>query len=78
MVLLVAIFTLFIALYPYRRAEAWSWWAALTVGIITWGFMLPYTLIVGEIGATVATVLGAILFLVPIVLPARTILGRKA
>ncbi|TKJ46347.1 hypothetical protein CEE34_09025 [Candidatus Aerophobetes bacterium Ae_b3a] len=75
MVLLVGIFTVFVALYPYRKAEAWSWWAALIVGVTTWGYMLLYTLIIGEIGPLV---LGAILFLIAIVLPAKTMLSKSS
>jgi len=41
MMLLIGIFKIFISLYPYRKAEAWSWWTALTVGVIAYGFTLP-------------------------------------
>jgi len=78
MVLLIGIFKVFIASYPYRKAEAWSWWTALTVGVIAWGFMFPYSVIVGAKDTLVFSIIGFVLFLVAIVLPARTMLGGKS
>lgn len=77
MVLLIGMFKIFIGLYRYRRAEAWSWWAALTIGVIEWGFMFPYTAIVGGMSTLVFSIVGVVLFLVAIVLPARSILSKK-
>lgn len=77
MVLVIGIFKVFIALYPYRKAEAWSWWTALTVGVIVWSFMFPYSIIVGEIGGLVFNIIGFVLFLVAIVLPAKAMLSTK-
>ena len=77
MVLLIGIFKIFIALYPYRKAEAWSWWAALTVGVIAWSFMFPYSVIMGAKDTLVFNIIGAVLFLVAIVLPAKAMLSTK-
>lgn len=77
MVLLVGIFKIFIALYPYRKAETWSWWTALTIGLIAYSFILPYGIIVGDIGTLFINILALVLFLVAIVLPARAMLSKK-
>ena len=77
MVLLIGIFKVFIAFYPYRRAEAWSWWTALTVGVIAWSFMFPYSVIIGAKDTLFFNIIGAVLFLVAIVLPAKAILSTK-
>lgn len=60
MVLLIGIFKVFIALYPYRRAETWSWWTALIVGIIAWSFMFPYSVIIGAKNTLVFNIIGVI------------------
>ncbi len=78
MVLLIGILKVFIASYPYRKAEAWSWWTALTVGVIAWGFMLPFSVIIGAKDMLVFNIIGFVLFLVAIVLPAKTMLARKS
>jgi len=77
MVLLVGIFKIFIALYPYRKAETWSWWTALTIGVIAWGFMLPFGIIVGDVATLFINIIGVVLFLVAIILPARIMLSKK-
>ena len=77
MALLVGIFKIFIASYPYRKAEAWSWWTALTIGVIAYGFILPYGIIVGNIATLFINIIGVVLFLIAIVLPARVMLSKK-
>jgi len=74
---LVGVFKIFIALYPYRKAETWSWWTALTIGVIAYSFILPYSMIVGDIATLIFNVVAIILFLVAIVLPARAMLSKK-
>jgi len=77
MALLVGVFKIFIASYPYRKAEAWSWWTALTIGLIAYSFILPYGIIVGDIGSLFINIVALVLFLVAIVLPARAMLSKK-
>ena len=74
---LVGVFKIFIALYPYRKAETWSWWTALTIGVIAYSFILPYGIIVGDIGTLFINIVALVLFLVAIVLPARAMLSKK-
>jgi len=77
MALLVGIFKIFIASYPYRKAEAWSWWTALTIGVIAYSFILPYSIIVGDMATLFFNIIGVVLFLVAIVVPARAMLSKK-
>ena len=77
MALLVGVFKIFIASYPYRKAEAWSWWTALTIGVIAYSFILPYGIIVGDMATLFINIVGVVLFLVAIVLPARAMLSKK-
>jgi hypothetical protein len=77
MALLVGIFKIFIGLYPYRKAEAWSWWTALIIGVIAYGFILPYGIIVGDIATLFINIIGVVLFLIAIVMPARVMLSKK-
>ena len=78
MILLVGIFKIFIALYPYRKAESWSWWTALTIGVVAYGFILPYGVIVGELTMILFNLIAIVLFLVAIILPARAMLSKKS
>lgn len=81
MVLLLGIYKIFIALRPYRRAEAWSWWAILISGVIVWSYMFSKSAMIGNIGdidRLAPNILGIVIFLVAIVLPARAMLGGKA
>ena len=78
MLLLVGIFKTFIGLYPYRKAEAWSWWTALIVGIVAYSFVFPYSIIVGDATTLTFNIIGVVLFLVAIILPAKAILSKKS
>jgi len=57
-----------ITLGSYRKAERWSWWCLLVVGIMP---LLSCTI-------EVFTLVGWVLFILAIVIPARAILGKKA
>ena len=60
-----------ITLASYRKAERWSWWCLLLMGIIS---LLANTIFLGP---NSVTFWGWILFIIAIAIPARTILSKK-
>jgi len=69
-----------ISLAGYRKGEKWSWYTLLVSGIMAWSGGLMYHLTIGinkaPIGGTVI-IIGSIIFIVAIALPAKVILGKK-
>ncbi len=63
------------SLVPYRRAEKWSWWVLLIIGVVPllgWSFAL-------QGGAdTAAAIVGWTLLVLGLAIPAKAILGGKA
>ena len=78
--LLASILTIFITQKSYAQAEKWSWYALLIAGILTWGSLIGYRIVIGYVESIgiVTFLIGIILFVIGIALPAQAILGRKA
>ena len=65
----------------YSRAEKWSWYAMLVAGVITWGSLIGYKIVIGYIkpnASSMTFLVGATLLAIGLALPARAILGRKS
>jgi len=78
-VFVIAFLTILIAWKSYSKAEKWSWYAFLVTGIIGWGSSLTYHTIIGwDLMTLVMCIVGVILFVIGIVLPAKAILGRSS
>jgi len=63
-----------ISLVPYKKAEKWSWWVLLIIGIVPllgWSFELQGAIQI--VGAAV----GWILLVLGLAIPAKVILGKK-
>ena len=77
--LLVGVMVAMISHNSYAKGERWSWFALLVAGIMTWGVFIAYRILIGYWASVgiVPFLLGFVLFLVGIGLPARTILGRR-
>jgi hypothetical protein len=76
----VSLLIIFIAQKSYSRGEKWSWYALLITGTITWGSLIGYKIVIGYFQPTPSSmtfIIGAILFIVGIILPAKTILGKN-
>jgi hypothetical protein len=78
--LLASILTIFITQKSYAQAEKWSWYALLIAGILTWGSLIGYRIVIGYVESIgiVTFLIGIILFIIGIALPAQAILGKKA
>lgn len=78
--LAASVLMLFVARNSYKKGEKWSWFALLIAGIVTWGGLIGYKITSGYFDPTPSSltfVIGAILFLVGIAAPAKTILSRR-
>ena len=61
-----------ITLGSYRKAEKWSWWCLLVVGVAP---LVSSTL---AHGMQWATLTGWVLFILALAIPAKAILGKKS
>jgi len=72
---------IFICQKSYRKGEKWSWYALLIAGTVTWGSLIGYKVVTGYFEATLSSltfIVGLILFVIGITLPAKAILGDKS
>lgn len=80
MLLPVSILMVFITRNSYKKGEKWSWFALLIAGTLTWGGLIGYKIGAGYFNpnpSSLTFIIGAILFVVGISVPARTILGSR-
>jgi len=73
-----AISVLFIVWNSYRKGHKWSWYALFFGNAVGWGSSLVYHIVIGYAMATVMMIIGVILFLIGIAVPAKAILCGKA
>jgi hypothetical protein len=78
--LLLSILILFITNNFYKKGEKWAWYSLLITGIFIWGGLLGYRFLIGYWASTgiITFVLGTVLFIFAIVIPAKAILGKKS
>ena len=78
-VLSIAALVIGITLVAYRKGEKWSWYTLLISGIIGWGGSLSYFITLGIAGALIGSliaIIGTVLFVIAIALPAKAILSK--
>jgi len=74
--LLTSLLIIFITRKSYSKAEKWSWYALLIAGIMLWGSLIGYRFTIGYIAPSIITfIIGTILFVIGIALPAKEILS---
>lgn len=77
----ISVLMIFVTRKSYSKGEKWSWYALLIAGVVTWGSLIAYKVVTGYFDPTISSttfVIGAILFILGIALPARAILGKKS
>ena len=77
----ISLLMIFITQKSYSRGKKWSWYALLIAGIITWGSLIGYKVAIGYFEPTTSSmtfIIGAILFAIGIVLPAKAFLSKKS
>ena len=65
----------------YKKGETWSWYALLIGGCIFWGSLIGYKLVIGYFQPTPSSmtfIVGAILFILGLAVPAKAILTNKS
>jgi hypothetical protein len=76
--LLVSLLIIFITRKSYSKGEKWSWYALLIAGIMLWGSLIGYRFWIGYVAPSIVTfVIGTILFVIGITLPAKQIFAEK-
>jgi hypothetical protein len=79
--LAISLLMIFITRKSYNKGEKWSWYALLIAGAVMWGSLLAYKVVTGYFDPTLSSttfIIGAILFVIGISLPARAILGQES
>ena len=77
----ISVLMIFITQKSYSKGEKWSWYALLIAGAVMWGSLLAYKVVTGYFDPTLSSttfIIGAILFILGISLPARAILGQES
>jgi len=80
-VLSAAALVIGITLTSYRKGARWSWYTLLVSGIIGWGSCLTFHVTIGIREALMSgliSIMGTIIFIVAIVIPAKAILTKKS
>jgi hypothetical protein len=75
-----SILMIFVTQRSYKKGEKWSWYALLIAGIVTWGSLLGYKVVIGYFklsSSSMTFIVGAILLVIGLALPAKTILGNQ-
>jgi len=79
--LAISILMIFVSSKSYAKGNKWSWYALLVTGSIFWGSLIGYKVAIGYFQPTMSSmtfIVGAILFAVGLLLPAKEILGKKS
>jgi hypothetical protein len=77
----ISVLMLFVTARSYAKGERWSWFALLVTGCILWGSLIGYKVAIGYFQPTMSSmtfIVGAILFVIGLVVPAKAILGKKS
>ena len=76
--LLVSLLVIFITRKSYCKGEKWSWYALLIAGVMLWGSLIGYRFLIGYVAPSIVTfVIGTLLFIIGISLPAKEIFTKK-
>ena len=76
----ISLMAIFITAKSYSKGEKWSWYALLVTGCILWGSLIGYKVAIGYFQPTMSSmtfIVGAVLFVIGLVVPAKAILGKK-
>jgi hypothetical protein len=77
----ISVLMLFVTARSYGKGDRWSWFALLVTGCILWGSLIGYKVAIGYFQPTMSSmtfIVGAILFAIGLVVPAKPILGKKS
>jgi hypothetical protein len=76
--LIVSLLIILITRKSYSKGKKWSWYALLIAGVMLWGSLIGYRFIIGYVAPSIVTfIIGTILFVIGITLPAKQIFAKK-
>ena len=77
---IIGLLAALIAWKSYSRGEKWSWYGFLVIGVLGWGTMLTYYVVIDYLVAAtlVLWIIGLGLFVVGITVPAKAVLSGKS
>jgi len=70
----------FIGQYGLRKGEKWAWFALLIAGLLTWGSLIGYKIVLGYFNpdpSSLTFIVGALLCLAGLAVSARAVLGKE-
>jgi hypothetical protein len=77
MLSLISFLIIIVTQKSFSKGEKWGWYTLLVCGIIFWGGLLGYRVIIGYVAPSIVTfVIGAGLFVIGIILPAKDFLKK--
>ena len=79
-ILSMCVLAWFVGQNSYKKGARWSWYALLIAGLLTWGSLIGYKIAIGYFDPTPSSltfIIGAVLWLLGIAIPARAILGKQ-
>jgi hypothetical protein len=68
----------FVLFAGFRKAQKWAWWAFLVVGGIAWLWGVITAIGVGAAANFILMLIGAVIFLVGLLLPVRVFFAKEA
>ena len=80
----ISVLIILITQKSYSKGEKWSWYALLIAGIVVWGSLIGYRIAIGYFGfdtplrasSSMTPIVGLVLLIVGLGLPAKTIFGK--
>ncbi len=73
---LISLLIIIVTRKGYTGGEKWSWYALLIAGSMLWGSLIGYRIVIGYIAPSIVTfIIGTVLFVIGIALPAKEILS---
>ena len=76
----ISVLMIFVTARSYANCERGSWFALLVTGCILWGSLIGYKVAIGYFQPTMSSmtfIVGALLFVIGLAVPAKAILGKK-
>jgi len=76
--LIISLLILFITRKSYINGEKWSWYALLIAGVMLWESLIGYRFVIDYLAPSIVTfIIGTILFVIGITLPAKQIFDKN-
>ncbi len=76
--LIVSLLIIFITRKSYSKGDEWSWYALLIAGVMLWGSLIGYRILIGYVAPSIITfIIGTMLFIIGITIPVKQIFAKN-